>query len=334
MTSKLISIIGIDSPLKVILKEKGNISTVKQFSDATRTSEARRQLAQKTGIPLANIANWAVQAELLRIEKMSPENAFDLMNAGVYSTSQFKASNPKVILEKLKDQNAMNYITEAVIEKLQVGKVKKATEFDDIGIHEELIAEKTKAPSMYANLSDIIAELGKGIAQAQRALDESAIETQNKILADDRLYSMGLQATWYTMPEAEFTLKMDYMVTEEKNSSGKVLGRSIKAVPSNATYNNYFKSERRESSSVRLRFLPIPMTDRMLERVYMPDLSACKSVQEVIAILEENGITDYRLLPADAIEWGDKTIQHILQSPAANSVITIGAPKPVIAVKA
>ncbi|MGC7588886.1 hypothetical protein ACPWUF_00110 [Bisgaard Taxon 46] len=64
MTSKLISIVGIDGPFNMLLKEKGNISTLKQLAEATRTPIARRELAMKMGTTIANIANCSVQAEL------------------------------------------------------------------------------------------------------------------------------------------------------------------------------------------------------------------------------------------------------------------------------
>ncbi|MGC7588884.1 hypothetical protein ACPWUF_00100 [Bisgaard Taxon 46] len=156
---------------------------------------------------------------------------------------------------------------------------------------------------------------------------------QNQILADDRLYSMGLQATWYTMPESEFTLKMDYVVTEEKNSAGKPLGHNIKVVHGNATYSHYFKSERRESRSIRLRFLPIPMENRMLDRIYMPDLSVCKQVDEIIRMLKENGIQAYRfLLPEEAMDWGGCPIQLVSQVPESHTLMLIGAKMPEIIV--
>ncbi|WP_424404908.1 DUF4332 domain-containing protein [Pasteurella sp. PK-2025] len=332
MTTKPISIVGADVHISNLLKEKADISTTRQLAEATRTLKDRRELANKTGISPALITSLAVQAELLRIKNMSPQNAFDLMNAGIYSIEDLKKRTPKEIVNRVKAQNEMTALNEEMIIKIIGDRFSKLPNFEDSHIRRELVASESKAPSMYANLSEMIAELGRGIGEAQRALDQSAIEVQNQILADDRLYSMGLQATWYTMPEAEFTLKMDYVVTEEKNSAGKPLGHNIKVVPDNATYSNYFKSERRESSSVRLRFLPIPMENRMLDRIYMPDLSVCKQVDEIIRMLKENGIQAYRLLPEEAMDWGDTPIQLVSQVPEAHTLMLIGAKMPEITV--
>lgn len=97
-------------------------------------------------------------------------------------------------------------------------------------------------------IADIIEEIGIGIAKAQRALDDNSINTQNAIFADEGLFSSGLSATWYVIPEVSFTLKMEYAVNSESTESGNKQGGRIgdvlrekgrfMIVPSNAKYNN------------------------------------------------------------------------------------------------
>lgn len=332
MASRLISIVGIDTKLEEVLRTKGKISTIKQFYDASRTAENRKALAELTGVSLANIANWAVQAELLRNENMTGEEAFELLNAGIYSVEELNKMDSSAVSEKVKRSNPGSRLTEEKVRELQNGKIRDAKEFSTEFLLRELVAESSSAPGIYSDLSEIIAELGKGIAEAQRKLDESSIAIQNQILSDDRLYEMGLQATWYAMPEAEFTMKMDYAVTEERSSTGQVLSCKILAVPANASYNNYFKSERQEQSTVRLRFVPIPAADRLLERIYMPDLGSCTTLSEIDRVMHEARISSYHILPKEASDWGDMAIVVKTQTPVAGTLLLIGADTPTITV--
>lgn len=333
MATKLISIVGVDKKIEQILRQKANIGTIKQLYDATRTASDRAELAEKANLSLASITHWAVQAELLRMEAMSIDTAYDFIDAGIYSVEQFKAMAPKEVFEKVKSKNVYSNITLSEIARIKNSVVREAKAFECESIRKELVEVENTAPGIYTDLSSIITELGKGIAQAQLALDESSIAIQNKILADDKLYGMGLQATWYVMPEAEFTLKMDYAVTEEKTSTGQILSSKVSAAPSNATFNNYFKSEKREESSVRLKFVPIPANEKMLERKYMPDLSGLNSLRGIASAMEDAGISDYRILPEESENWGDVSIRVDSQNPKAGTLLLIGADAPVISVK-
>ena len=333
MLSRLISIVGIDKKVEQILRQKANIGTIKQLYDATRTSTERTALAEKTNFSLASITLWAVQAELLRVGAMSIDTAYDLIEAGIYSVDQLKAMGTKEIFEKVKSKNVYSNISEAMITQLKNSPVRDAKQFEYEAIRKELVEVENTAPSIYTDLSRIISELGRGIAQAQLALDESSIAIQNRILSEDKLYQMGLQATWYVMPEVEFTLKMDYAVTEERTSSGTVLSSKVCAAPSNATFNNFFKSEKREESSVRLKFVPIPASDKMSERKYMPDLSKVNTIQGIVTAMEDNGIYEYKIVPEEMKDLENVSIKVESQMPKANTLMLIGADTPVITVK-
>ena len=319
------SIAGLDQKMEQVLKEKANVKSFKELYDATRTPAARAALAEKTNLPLANITHWSVQAELLRMDGMTQDEACDLIDAGIYSVNDFNKLSNKEIIEKVRKANSDTVITEEIIEQIKKSKLTDAQKFDAKDVRKKMVVEENEAPSMYSDLSDVIAELGKGIARAQKALDESSIEIQNEILKDDRLYAMGLQATWYAMPEAEFTLKMDYAVSQTKSVSGKTELSKLSVAPSNATFQNLFKSDKKEESTLRLKFVPIPATDKMLRRRYMPDLSQAATVNEIKEILEEAEIENYRLLPSEAYEWGDERIRETVQSIPPATILDIGA---------
>ena len=100
------SIAGLDQKMEQVLKEKANVKSFKELYDATRTPAARAALAEKTNLPLANITHWSVQAELLRMDGMTQDEACDLIDAGIYSVNDFNKLSNKEIIEKVRKANS------------------------------------------------------------------------------------------------------------------------------------------------------------------------------------------------------------------------------------
>lgn len=334
-------IIGIDQNVASVLAKYG-ITTVKKFYDATRTEEARSKLAVETGLPLENIEYWAVQAELLRIEGMTPENAYDIVHAGILSVEDFQTADKDELFAKIKRVNTNTLFTKERIEGLQKAKARKATSFQTKNLETKLSSligkgyltngineieeNKTGASSvsMFNELSDIISELGEGIARAQMNLDLNSIKVQNEILQNEELSSYGLNATWYAMPEVAFDLKMEYSVVEEKQEEGKLTGvKRIKVMPVNATYNNYFRQETTAESTLKLRFVPIPPEEKYTSRLIVPSLIG-KTKEEAIEILEETGITAYKFIETATNLESGKTSEIYEQSIEPGKCMLIG----------
>ena len=328
MSGTLISIAGVDNKMEKILATRANIKSLRRFCDETRTPEERSALAEKTKLPIGTITHWAVQAELLRMETMSYDMAYEFVEAGIYSVKEIQNTSTSVILEKLRKTNAQTKISEEDILKLQRAKVDTARDFVcSKPVLEEEVVTKDTTPSIYSDLSSVITELGKGVGQAQHELDLNSLRIQNDILQDDRLYGMGLQATWYVMPEVEFTMKMDYSVYEEKTEKGEVKPNSTKIsiLPSNATYSNLFKSTKKEESSVRLRIVPIPANDKFVVRRYMPDLSGITTIGDLKSEFDRVSVSTYSITPEDAREWEDSTqIIVVNQYPQKNALLNLG----------
>lgn len=327
MATKRIGIVGVDEKTELVLEEKANIKTIKELSEATRTTSDRAMLAEKTSIPLANVAQMAVQAELMRVRGMTKDEAYDFIGAGIYSVEQFKKMSTKEIGELVKAENPYTQITETRISQLKEAKIRQEKQFDAERLLNELVLSENSAPSVYSDLCDMISELGKGIAQAQQAMDESSIAMQNKILENDELYAMGLQATWYAMPETEFTLKMDYAVSQQYLINGKTKFSGLKIAPSNATFQNLYKMDKKEESTLKLKIVPIPASDKMLIRKFMPNVMKASTVNEIISIMEENDIENYKLEPEDAMNWGDEPIKVDEQFTPGQLIKIGGIPK-------
>ena len=335
MSGTFVSIAGVDNKMKKILSERAKIETLKRFWEETRTPEDRAALAEKVKLPLGTITHWAVQAELLRMDTMSYDMAYEFVDAGIYTVNEIQTSSASVILEKLKEANPRTNITEDVILKLQNAAVKPARDFVCTkSILEDEAVTEDSTPNIYSDLSNVLTELGKGVANAQHALDRASLDIQNDILKDDKLYGMGLQATWYVMPEVEFTMKMDYSVYEERTESGEVKPAKISILPSNATYSNLFKSSKKEESSVRLRIVPIPANDKFVKRRYMPNLLGkdkdedkyvVSTIGELKSELESVGISSYEILPIKEAGWDDSVqIQVLKQAPNAGTLLELG----------
>ena len=122
-----------------------------------------------------------------------------------------------------------------------------------------------------APIEGIILALGKGIADAQSALDRSSIQTQESIDSDPALASYGLQATWFQFPRVELELKLALTVTEEDGPVQRAASAAPAATaliapkilrligqPISAAYQNHFNYDAQASSTITLSLAPVP----------------------------------------------------------------------------
>ncbi|WP_439579225.1 hypothetical protein [Elioraea sp.] len=115
-------------------------------------------------------------------------------------------------------------------------------------------------------LGEVLARVGEGVAQAQRAMDLNSIATQTLIDNDPVLSEYGLQATWYHMPEVTLELKMSLAMKRETktDTSGRVLVSrlSLLAAPHNAKVQNALGLDVQGTSVVKARIVSIPPPPR------------------------------------------------------------------------
>lgn len=275
---------------------EAKIDTLESFRAATRTASKRMELSKKTGISYDQLYNFSKQAELLGIEGMTGEKAESLARAGIRSISDISLALPSSIgtfLRTMERSGALKQSGpgEAELELLKKAARKVKSKFEpdkddlinpyiEFEKEREVIIPEGAVPrgggedaiGFFSGIREIMVDIGEGLAKAQHALDLSSMDIQNSILDDPELAAYGFNASWYTIPEATFTLKMEYAVTEEKSSSGTTAVRKFLVSPSNARYNNYFKSLESASSTISMRFVPIPPPDRFTDRIAMPDL--------------------------------------------------------------
>lgn len=115
-------------------------------------------------------------------------------------------------------------------------------------------------------LGDVLAKVGEGVAQAQRAMDLNSLATQTLIDNDPVLSEYGLQATWYHMPEVTLELKMSLSLKRETktDASGRVRQSKLTllAAPHNAKVQNTLGLEVQGTSTVKARIVSIPPPPR------------------------------------------------------------------------
>jgi hypothetical protein len=123
-----------------------------------------------------------------------------------------------------------------------------------------------------APLGQIIAAVGEGVAEAQRALDAQALESLLALYADgaetDRgtrlLREIGWRPTFYALPETECEVRVALSVSggheagTAKAASRMPAPARLYATPVDGTYSNRFGFDGTVSATVRFRIVPVP----------------------------------------------------------------------------
>ncbi|MFG6160178.1 PASTA domain-containing protein [Halomonas sp. 1390] len=159
-----------------------------------------------------------------------------------------------------------------------------------------LINDTTAAP-----LGQIIASVGQGVAQAQRALDEQALAQLQALYRDNDeamtlLRQSGWQPTFYTLPETEGEVKVALSLSgnaQATRSASASLGRpgasriALYAAPVDAGYQNRFGYQATIGASLRFRIVPVPPPPEVEEMpiVAVPRLISLprEAAQELLA---------------------------------------------------
>lgn len=142
-------------------------------------------------------------------------------------------------------------------------------------------------------VGDLIAEVGKGVAEAQQALDTQVIENFKSIYADDddalrHLRNLGYRPTWYHIPEAEAELQVALSITGNYSGEGKQKSRMY-AAPVDATYKSNFDYSLEGSSRLKFRVVPIPEPASLENQHVIPELTGY-TLQQAKALLEKLNI--------------------------------------------
>ncbi len=159
-------------------------------------------------------------------------------------------------------------------------------------------------------LGDLIAAVGRGLAEAQQALDAATIDAIKALHAGgsanmDLLRRLGYQPTWYRIPElnAEITLSMSVGARGTRTDatgapevgSGRV---RVYALPMDASYTNRYDFNLDAASVIKFTIVPVPPSVRAGELKIVPNLVKMK-VEDARIALAELGVP-FKLYPAVA----------------------------------
>jgi len=131
-----------------------------------------------------------------------------------------------------------------------------------------MATDPAKAVEVFsAPIQGVIAGLGRGIAEAQIALDRGSVQAQEEIDADPTLASLGMQATWYQLPRVELELKLAMTISEQRGGTtaaptiGAIrLAQPLRLIaqPVSASYQNRFNYDVNAASTIKLAVVPVP----------------------------------------------------------------------------
>ncbi|NPE29995.1 hypothetical protein HNV12_18995 [Methanococcoides sp. SA1] len=111
-------------------------------------------------------------------------------------------------------------------------------------------------------LSRILSEVGRSVADTQKALDRNSIETQMTIDSDEGMGGYDIEATWYHIPEVDIELKLSLSMEyeEERDSNKRIRGYKpvLHAAPLNASYGSLYGYDVKGSSTLKAKIVVVP----------------------------------------------------------------------------
>jgi hypothetical protein len=186
---------------------------------------------------------------------------------------------------------------------------------------------KTVTDALSLPLGELIASVGRGIAEAQRELDAASISALQEIYSrGDGLYAelqrIGYRPTWYHIPEAEGDLQITLTISgqETTQSAPQTPGRArikLYAAPVDAGYVSRFGFNVQASSRVKFRIVPVPPSSSADALQVVPVLVGL-TVGEARARLSQSNIT--ATFPADVVD----TAVVVSQQPEAGTLLSPG----------
>ncbi|MCB1735346.1 MAG: PASTA domain-containing protein [Gammaproteobacteria bacterium] len=187
--------------------------------------------------------------------------------------------------------------------------------------------------SLSAPLGDLISEVGRGVADAQAAMDSQTIARMKEIVAGGdelmaALRSIGYQPTWYQIPEATAKLSIALTISGEAQSSvqgasGGGIGRlRLNAAPVNADYSNKFNYQVQAASEIQFKIVPVPPSVAAEHLRAVPALVG-KTLSEADELLSSVGL-NMSMADPDADPGDDALVTT--QNPDAGAIINDEVP--------
>lgn len=200
----------------------------------------------------------------------------------------------------------------------------------------DLLAESVASP-----LGEVIAAVGQGVAEAQRALDEAALAATLAMYEQqgdegvERLRDIGYRPTFYVLPDTSCEVQVSMRVGGSGGADGSAgtaprLGSLGKArtyvTPVDAGFQQRYGFEARAAAKLSFRIVPVPPPAALDEGRPMPALEGL-SAEAALAALERLGLEALLFDTSGASVAGDAAGARKVsrQSVAAGRLVPVGA---------
>lgn len=154
--------------------------------------------------------------------------------------------------------------------------------------------------TLAAPLGEMIAAVGRGIADAQSALDAQTMQRFKDIYQADselqhEMRRLGFMPTWYRIPEAEAELTLSLsvgahsQVTGTTGNSGASAPGGIRlfAAPVDASYANKYDFKMEAVSKIKFKIVAVPPSPQAEQTRVVPSGLIGKTFRQAKALLDE-----------------------------------------------
>jgi len=124
--------------------------------------------------------------------------------------------------------------------------------------------QKAFTNEIIVSLKELLVQVAIGVAEAQRALDQQAVQLQKELYTNPELEGLrdaGVESTWYQIPEVTASLKVAVSVHSEAESGAVTPSQKplhLRLAPYNARYKNSYDYDYEGASTMNVRIVPIP----------------------------------------------------------------------------
>jgi len=182
-----------------------------------------------------------------------------LLNSDIYLRADYRNGRIQVVLGTEKN----NYINEFwhILTDPNEPSAESETGSDDSEassaesneLANSQVQKATAMQILYTAPANMIKEVCKAIADAQRELDAQALEAQRTLEEKHKdLFDIGYRVTWYQIPEVTMELKV--AVSFEQSADGS----KIYFTPYNAAYKSAYNYLEEGTSNIKMRVTPVP----------------------------------------------------------------------------
>lgn len=185
-------------------------------------------------------------------------------------------------------------------------------------------------------LGELISSIGRGVGEAQAALDEGSLQQTLEIYREDNaadrtpdqqrmiqlVREIGYQPTFYVIPETDVEAQVSLSMTLNNTTTSPVSGQSnakhtVMATPINAGNVSRFGITANAIAKLKFKIVPVPPPAAVAEMRVVPDL---KGKQMDAATIELITLLGFTYSFADSVETGEIE-SHV---PAGGEIVKLG----------